>query len=66
MRAPSPSYTPPKVTPAAPMRVTPEVDKAVIDERERRKRASMSREMSRMFRVPILKAPPTPGFSQLM
>ena len=32
----------------APFRVTPEIDKAVLDEQERRKRAGMNRELSRL------------------
>ena len=40
----------------APMRVTPEIDKAVLDEEERRKRVGMNREMSRMS-MPSLQRP---------
>jgi len=43
----TPSYTQPKVA-NPPMRITPEVDKAVLDEQERRKRVGMNRELSRM------------------
>ena len=47
----SPKMPPPQQI--APMKVGPEVDKAVLDEEERRRRASMNRQMSRMS-VPSL------------
>ena len=47
----SPKMPPPQQV--APMRVSPEVNKAVLDEEERRRRASMNRQMSRMS-VPSL------------
>ena len=53
-----------QVQPMTPIRVEPEIDKAVLDEQERRKRVGMNRELSRLSMPSLQKPVGQAGFSK--
>jgi len=62
----TPKIPAPAAQPRMPIRVEPEIDKAVLDEQERRKRVGMNRELSRLSMPSLQKPVGQAGFSKTL